>query len=88
MQEVRRAIERVDNPDGVGFALYATLFSLDGMIGLVLVNAVDGSLFGSDIGFTNEIVMALLLDIEFLETSHLLDEDRAGAPGRHYRDVQ
>jgi hypothetical protein len=58
------------------------------MVRIVLVDAVDGGLFGRDIGFADEIVMTLALDIELLEASHLLNENRSGASRGHYGHIE
>ena len=88
MQEIGGAIERVDNPDGVGFALYATFFGENRVIGIVFQDAIDDGLLGRQIGFTDEIVAAFLLDPELFKINHLLDECAASTSCRHHRYIE
>ena len=88
MKIVCRAVQRIDNPDVVGFADRAAFFGLDRVIGIVFVNDVDHCPFGSKIGFADEIVATLLLDLQFVEFVQIADEGVSSAPCGHGGHVQ
>jgi hypothetical protein len=88
VQIVGGAIERVDNPDRIGFALLAALFGKDGVVGVVFENAVNHGLFGCVIGITDVIVVALFLNLELAQIDHFLYERATGASCRHHRYIE
>jgi hypothetical protein len=59
MQVVCCAVERIDDPDGVGFAARAGFLGQDGVVRIMLVNGLDDRALGVQIGVTDVIVAAL-----------------------------
>ena len=88
MQVIRRAIEGVNDPEMVGLALRTGFLGQDGVIGVVLEDAVDYCLLGRAIGVANVVVMPFLLDLELLEAGHFSNERRASATRRHYGHIK
>ena len=88
VQIVGGAVQRVDDPDGIGVAAGAAFLSEDGVIGIVFVNTVDNSLFCGAIGVTDEIVVGLLFNLELVEIDHFLDQRAAGTAGGHHGHIE
>jgi len=68
--------------------LLAAFFGKDGVVGIVLENAVNHSLFGCRIGITDIIVVALFLNLELTQIDHFLYERATGASRRHHRYIE
>ena len=50
MQEIGRAVERIDNPDGIGFALRTGFLCEDRVVGVVVLDDFDDCFFCSTVG--------------------------------------
>ena len=74
MQVIGRAIERIDNPDGVGLALCAAFLGEYGMIRIMLEDAIDDGFFSRVIGIADEVVVPFLLDFQLVEVDHFSDQ--------------
>ena len=58
------------------------------MVGIVLVDRLDHGALGGEIGVTDVIVVALLLDLELFEVGHFAYQRAAGAPGGHHCHIE
>lgn len=69
MCEIRRAVERVDNPSGFGIPGIRTGFlSQDRMIRKRIFNRAYYCFFRLDIGLCNEVYVALFVYLDIAET--------------------
>ena len=87
VQEIGRAVERVDDPDGIGFALCAGFLGEDRVVGVVILDDFDDRVFCSTVGVTDEIVVSFLLDIELVELVEMPDEDGAATACCHHGHI-
>ena len=81
MQEVRRAIERVDDPDGIAVSGAPALLSQEGMARVVFPDQLDDLGLGRMIDFADEVVSALRGDRQGFEAIETADNDFAGGTG-------
>ena len=88
VQEVGRAVERIDNPDRVGFTTRAGLFGEDGVVGVVVVNDLDDRGFGGTVDLADEIVVSFLLDLELVELVVMPDQYGAATACCHHGHIQ
>ena len=87
VHEVGRAVQRVDDPDGVRFTNAAGFLAEDGVIRIVLVHDLDDDRLRLAISLGYEIVVSLDLDLELLEVDLISHQRVAGAARRHHRHV-
>ena len=88
MHEVRRAIERIDDPERIVLAACAAFLGENGMIGIRLVDDGDDLPFGGVIDFSDEVIAALRGDLQAVEARHAANDDFARAACRTYGDVE
>ena len=87
MQEIRGAVQGVDDPDRVGVAADAGFLGEDGVVGIVFLDFLDHGRLGRAIGVTDEIVVSLLLDLDLVEFVEVPDKDCATAARRHHGHI-
>jgi hypothetical protein len=87
VQVVRRAVERVDDPLIFVLARGAALLGEDCMIGVVVADDLDDRGLRHLVDLRDELVAALLDDLQRFELVHLANHDLAGAPRRTNCDV-
>jgi preprotein translocase subunit SecF len=88
VQEVRGAVERVDDPDGVRVAARAGFLGEDGVIRIMFVYGLDDFPFGGTIRLADVIVAALHLDLQAVELDEVSHQGVAGAPRGHHGHIQ
>ena len=81
MQEVRRTIEWIDDPDGIAVSHAPALFGQESMAWIVLADELDDLGLGRMIDFADEVVAPLGCDRQGLEAIEAADDDFAGGPG-------
>ena len=87
MQEIGRAVERVDDPDSVRFALCAGFLGEDRVVGVVILDDFDDRVFCCAVGITDEIVVSFLFDIELVELVEMPDEYGAATACCHHGHI-
>jgi hypothetical protein len=88
MQEVRRAIERIDDPDGIAVSRAPALLSQESMAWIVLADQLDDLGLGRMIDFADEIVASLGCDRQGFEAIEAADDDFAGGAGGTYGNIE
>ena len=88
VQEIRRAVERVDDPDGLRFPLHTAFLCEDGVVGIVLVDDLDHGAFRGAIGVADVIVVAFLLDLQLVEVGQVAHQRTARAPRGHHCHIE
>ena len=81
MQEVRGAVERIDDPDGIAVSRAPALLSQESMARIVLPDELDDLGLGRMIDFADEVVAPLGCDRQGLEAIEAADDDFAGGAG-------
>ncbi len=88
MQEVRRAVERVDDPDEFAFAAAAAFFAEKFVLRVALGHRRDDLGFRLAIHVGDEIVAAFSVDFERIEPREAPHDRIAGAPGGAHTDIE
>lgn len=89
VNEVRRAVERIDDPLEFGcVARFAGFFGEDRMIGISGLQRFDDRVFRRLVDFRHEIVLLLLADLDQIEVERCAIDDLSGAASRLDSDVE
>ncbi len=88
MDEVGRAIERIDDPLEGARTECATLFTQEGVIGVGATDGGDDLGLGSPIDIGHEVVPTLARDFERIEAIETTYDDFGRTACRAYRDVE
>ena len=86
-QVVVRAVERIDDPDLVGFSGLAGFLAEDGVVGIGATQLLDDLGFGQLVDLADVVVARFFLDVEPFHAIDVAQDDVAcGARGAH-RDI-
>jgi hypothetical protein len=88
VQEVRRAVERIDDPGVRTFSRCTGLLGDDGVIGIGAMQRFDDGVFGGAVDLRDEIVSLLLLHLQDVHPIERAHDDLSRAPCRPQGDVQ
>ena len=88
MQEIRRAIERVDDPDEFTVAVAAAFLGQEGMLRVAAADGRDDVGLGLAVDVGDEIVASLAVDFQRIETRQAADDQITGAPGGTHADIE
>jgi hypothetical protein len=88
MHEIRRAIERVDDPHELAVAARAGFLAENRVIRIVLVNGLDDVPLGRHVDFGDEIVLALCFHVQAMQPIHSTNDDLSGAACGANGDIQ
>ena len=88
MQEVGRAVERVDDPDVLGVEVLVAARAFlgeDRVVGVGGVDRLDDRALGLAVDLADEVLRSLHRDGEEIEVARAAIDDVAGAPGGLHR---
>ena len=88
MQEVRRAVERIDDPEGVALARTPAFLGQEGMVGVALADDLDDLGLSRMIDFADEVVAPFRGNRQGFEAVETADDDFAGGPGGPDGDIE
>jgi hypothetical protein len=88
VQEVRCAVEGIDDPNGIAISRAAALLSQEGVAGVVLPNELDDLSLGRMIDFADEVIAPLRCDRQGFEAVEATDDDFAGGTGGPDGDIE
>ncbi len=88
VQEIGRAIERVDDPDEFTVAAAAGLLPEHCVLRMAAADGGDDVRFGLAVDVGDEIVAALGVDLDRIETRQAAHDQITGAPGRAHADIE
>jgi hypothetical protein len=88
VQEVGRAVQRVDDPDVLGIAAGAAFLGEEGVVRVAALHGADDVLLGHAVDFADEVVAALGVDLDGVELVDVADDEVAGAARGADADVQ
>ena len=88
VQEIGRAVQRINDPDDVRFATGTRFLGEDGVLGVVPANGLDDRSLGRTVRFTDEVVVTLGLDPDGVELGNLSHQQIARTACGHDRHVQ
>ena len=77
VQEIGRAVERIDDPERVVVAAAAALLGEDGVLGVVLMNDFDDGPLGGAVDLTDVVVASFEVTLRALQTRQAADDDFA-----------
>ena len=88
MQEIRGAVERVDDPGVIVARGGAAFLGEEAVSRVGLADRRDHDLLGGAVDFADEVVAALLADGQRADAVEAAHDDVAGAPRGADRDVE
>lgn len=88
MQEIRCAIERVDDPDRVALALTSAFLRQEGVVGVALADDLDDLGLSRMIDFADEIVAPFRCNRQGFEAVEAADNDFTGGAGCTDGDIE
>ena len=88
MEEIRRAIQRIDDPDGVALARTPAFLGQEGVAGVVLADELDDLGLSRMIDFADEVVAPFRGNREGFEAVETADDDFAGGAGGADSDIE
>ena len=88
VQEVGRAIQRIDDPYRVAVTARATFLGKEGMARVVALDDADDLCFGGLVDLGDEVVAALGRDLQGFHAVQAADDDFAGAAGGAHGNVE
>ena len=88
VQEIRRAVERIDDPHVLAVAGAAALLGEERVIGMAAANGRDDLGLGLAVDVGDEVVAALGIDLERIETREAAHDEIAGAARGAHADVE
>ena len=88
MQKIRRAVERIDDPDEFAVAAAAAFLGEKRVLRVAAANGGDDVGFGLAVDVGDEIVAALAVDFQRIEPRQALDDQIAGAPRGTHADIE
>jgi hypothetical protein len=88
VDEVRGAVERIDDPLRVALAAAAAFLGEDRVTRIRLADDLDDLALGGPVDVGDEVVAALGRHLEAVEPRHAADDELARAARGAYRDVE
>src|ERR1700760_438012 len=88
MEEIRRAVQRIDDPDGIALAGTSAFLGQKGVAGVVLADDLDDLGLSRMIDFADEVVAPFRSNREGFEAVETADDDFAGRTGGFDADIQ
>ena len=88
MQEIRRAVERIDDPNVLALAGAAAFLGEERVIGMAAANGRDDVRLGLAVDVGDEVVAALGVDLQGIETREAAHDQVAGAPRGAHADIE
>ena len=88
VQEISRAIERVDDPDKFTVAAAPGFLPEHRMLRMAAADGCDDVRFGLAVDVGDEIVAALAVDFDRIEARQAAHDQITGAPGRAHADIE
>ena len=88
VQEIGRAVERIDDPDEFTLTASAGFLAEDGVLRMAAADGGDDVRFGLAVDVSDEIVAALGVDLDRIETRETAYDQIAGTPGGAHSDIE
>ena len=88
MEEIRRAVQRIDDPDGIALARTSTFLGKEGVAGVVLADELDDLGLSRMIDFADEVVSPFRGNRQGFEAVETADDDFASRAGGADGDIE
>ena len=88
MQKIRGAIERIDDPHVFVVTAAAGFLAQHGVLRIAAANGGDDVRFGFAVDIGDEVVAALGVDFDRIETRQAAHDQITGAPGGAHADIE